>query len=283
MVRRVLPQLTQRWRVYALVRRRDPALAALGVTQLIGDLDQPATLKRLRGIAHAVIHSAPPPNHGEIDLRTRRLLSQLKAGRSLLQRLVYISTTGVYGDCGGARIDETRKLLPLSDRAGRRVDAEQQLRTFGIRSGCHVSILRAPGIYAADRLPLERLHRQLPVLTREEDVFTNHINASDLGSACLAALRHGRANRAYNICDDSDIRMGDWYDKLADGFSLPRPPRMARSEAEKQLPAMQLSFMRESRRIGNLRMKRELGFTPQYPTVDDGIRAAVAKGKTCSG
>ena len=286
MVRRALPQLTRHWRVYALVRRRDPALAKLGVTQLIGDLDRTDTLRRLRGIAQAVIHSAPPADNSNIDLRTRRLVANLaaplpspsanslQARRSLLQRLVYISTTGVYGDCGGKRIDETRKLLPLSARAQRRVDAEQTLRRFGTRSGCRVSILRAPGIYAADRLPLERLRKGSPLFDAKEDVFTNHINAEDLASACITALRFGRANRAYNACDDSDIRMGDWYDKLADNFGLPRAPRLPHDEAIKLLPPMQLSFMRESRRIGNARLKRELKLRLRYPTVDSGIAAA---------
>ncbi len=274
-VRRALPQLAQHWRIYALVRQRDPVLAALGVTQLLGDLDRADTLRQLRGIAQAVIHSAPPPNCGDTDPRTRRLISTLLAGGSVLRRLVYISTTGVYGDCAGARIDETQTIAPLTDRARRRADAEAQLRRFGIGSGCQVSILRAPGIYAADRLPLDHLRRGLPLLAGRDDVFTNHIHADDLAAACVAALRHGRANRVYNVCDDSTIRMGDWYDKLADAFALPRAPRRPRSEVEKALPPPRLSFMRESRRIGNTRAKRELKLQLCYPTVDDGIRAAL--------
>ena len=283
MVRRALPQLTQCWRVYALVRRRDPALAALGVTQLIGDLDQAHTLRRLRGIAQALIHSAPPPGFGNIDLRTRRLISNLGAGRTLLQRLVYISTTGVYGDCGGARINETHKPTPLSDRAVRRVDAERALRAFGTRLGCRISILRAPGIYATERLPLARLQKTFPLLNANDDVYTNHIHAVDLANVCIAALRSGRANRTYNVCDDSDICMGDWYDKLADNFALPRAPRLPRAEVEKILPPAQLSFMHESRRIGNERLKSELKFRLRYPTVDDGIHAAISEGTSCSG
>lgn len=286
MVRRALPQLTQRWRVYALVRQRDPALGVLGVTQLLGDLDHTDTLRRLRGIAQAVIHSAPPRDGSDIDPRTRRLVANLgtslQAGRSLLQQLVYISTTGVYGDCLGAHIDETQTPAPLTARARRRMDAEQQLRRLGIRSGCHVSILRAPGIYASDRLPLERLKQGLPLLVEADDVFTNHINAEDLATTCIAALRHSKPNRIYNACDDSDIRMGDWYDKLAEAFALPHAPRLPRGEAEKILPATQLSFMHESRRIGNTRLKRELKLRLRYPTVDDGIRAALGVTR-CSG
>lgn len=273
MVKRALPQLTQHWRIYALVRQRDPALAALGVTQLIGDLDHAHSLRRLRGLAAAVIHSAPPPEGGDIDSRTRRLIAALQARRSLLQRLVYISTTGVYGDCQGERIDETRTLAPLSARARRRVDAETRLRRFGRDSACRVSILRAPGIYAAERLPLERIRGGLPLLAEDDDVFTNHIHADDLASICVAALRRGKPNRAYNACDDSAIRMGDWYGKLAAAFALHLPPRLPRHEVEALLPPLQLSFMRESRRIGNARMKRELKPRLRYATVDDGIRA----------
>jgi nucleoside-diphosphate-sugar epimerase len=281
-VRRALPQLKKHWHIYALVRRRDPALAAFGVNQLIGNLDKAHTLRQLRGIAQAVIHSAPPPNSGCNDQRTKRLIAALRGGRSLLQRLVYISTTGVYGDRNGKQIDETCPPAPRNARARRRVDAEQQLWRFGARARCCVSILRAPGIYAADRMPLDRLRKGLPLLAENDDVFTNHIHAEDLATACVAALDRSRGNRIYNICDDSDIRMGDWYDKLADGFALPRAPRLPRSKAENALPPAQWSFMRESRRIGNTRMKRELKLRLRYPTVDDGIRAALER-PSCSG
>ncbi|MBI4996621.1 MAG: SDR family oxidoreductase [Rhodocyclales bacterium] len=279
-VRRILPDLTRRWRVYALVRQDDAALAALGVTQIIGDLDRPPSLRRLAGLADAVLHSAPPPDRGNDDPRTRRLVAALRRG-SLPRRLVYISTSGVYGNCDGERVAETRGLRPQTARARRRVDAEGILRRFGRESACRVSILRAPGIYAADRLPLERLRKGLPVWRAAEDAYTNHIHGEDLGRACIAALRRGRANRAYNATDASDLPMGEWFDKLADAFDLPRPPRIGRSEAPGALPQTQLSFMNESRRLDNRRLKQELGFRFRYATVDAGIDAA--KGQACSG
>ncbi len=282
-MRRTLPQLVRRWRVMALVRQRDPALAALGVTQIEGDLDHPETLARLSGIADAVIHSAPPPAEGKGDPRTGHLLALLQRGKSLPRRLVYISTSGVYGDCGGARVDETRAVAAQSARAARRVDAERRLRRFGRRLGglCRVTILRAPGIYAGDRLPLERLQRGLPLMQHTEDSHTNHIHAEDLGRACIAALSRGRANRACNVSDDSEIAMGEWFDLLADRFGLPRAPRLPREEVRRRVPAMQWSFMSESRRLDNTRMKRELRLRLRYPTVAAGI--AAAQGTTCSG
>lgn len=283
-VRRILPDLTRRWRVYALVRQGDAALAAYGVTQIVGDLDRPSSLHRLAGLADAVLHSAPPPDRGNRDPRTRRLVAILRQG-SLPRRLVYISTSGIYGNCDGEWVAETRRPNPQTDRARRRVDAEGILRRFGRESGCRVSILRAPGIYAADRLPLERLRKGLPVWRPEEDSYTNHIHGEDLGRACLAAFRYGRANRVYNASDDSDLPMGEWFDKLADAFDLPRPPRISRKvsagDTPPALPATQLSFMNESRRLENRRLKRELGFRFRYATVDDGV--AAAKGKSCSG
>lgn len=283
-VRRALPALTRRWRVFALVRTTDPTLRAAGVVQLRGDLDHRASLHRLGGLAHAVLHSAPPPGEGTGDPRTARLLATLATRGSLPRSLAYISTTGVYGNCSGAAVSESRPRVAGTARARRRVAAENLLRRFGRRHPVRVSLLRAPGIYAADRLPLDRLRRGDPVLHPDEDVYTNHIHAADLARACVVALEHGRANRSYNICDDSALPMGAWFDKLADAFSLPRPPRATRAEIATRLSPMMLSFMGESRRLDNTRMKRELKLQLHYPTVDDGIVAALQEGKSpCSG
>lgn len=275
-VRRILPQLLQRWQVIALVRTRDPQLAALGVRQIKGDLDQPATLRRLAGVANAVIHSAPPSAAGVSDGRTKHLLGVLRRGKSLPRRLVYISTSGVYGDCHGEIVRESHSLATKSARAIRRVDAETQLRAFA----CCVSILRAPGIYAADRLPLERLRQGLPLFLPQQDNYTNHINAADLGRACLAALHRGRPNRTYNISDDSRLLMGEWFDLLADSFALPRAPRLPREAIQQSVSPLQWSFMSESRQLDNTRMKRELGLRLRYPNV---MTCLEEKENTCSG
>ena len=281
--RRILPRLAGRFRVFALLRdaTRAAAWRAGGATPVIADLDDRASLARIAGLADLVLHLAPPPGDGTSDRRTRNLLAALGRGKSLPRRLVYVGTTGVYGDCGGARIDETRRLNPTNARAVRRVDAERRLRAWGRQNGVAVSILRAPGIYAADRLPLERLEKGMPALVDRDDGYTNHIHADDLAAACVAALRRGGANRAYNAVDDSDLKMGEWFDRVADAFALPRPARIARAEAERTLPPMLMSFMRESRRIGNRRLKNELELRLAYPTVDDGIRAALQGRNPC--
>jgi nucleoside-diphosphate-sugar epimerase len=277
--RRTLPRLLGHYQIFALLRNVEQAAfwRAQGVRPILADLDQPESLKRVAGLASIVLHFAPPPDRGIRDTRTRNLIAALKHAKSLPQRLIYVSTSGVYGDCGGAHIDETRPLLPMTARARRRVDAERQLRSFGRHSGISVSILRAPGIYAADRLPIERLQRGVQALRAEDDVFTNHIHADDLAMLVCAALRHGRANRCYNACDDSELKMGEYFDLVADNFGLPRAPRISRKEAQQQLSAVQLSFMSESRRLDNRRIYRELQAQLRYPQVTDGIAAA----KTC--
>lgn len=281
--RRILPPLVARYRVYALLR--EPAQAAVwraaGAIPLPGDLDDRASLRRLAGLAERVVHLAPPPGDGYTDRRMRNLLAALGAGGSLPRQLIYISTTGVYGDCAGALIDETRPCRPQSARAARRLDAERRLRAWGRRRGVRVSILRAPGIYAADRLPLERLRQGLPALIAAEDVYSNHIHADDLAAACLAALRRGRANRVYDAVDDSRLCMADYFDRVADAFALPRPPRLSREEAALRLSPLQWSFMRESRRIGNRRLKQELKLRLAYPTVADGIAEAARRTICC--
>jgi len=220
-----------------------------------------------------VLHLAPPPGQGEHDPRTRALCAALARG-GRVQRLVYASTTGVYGDAGGARFDETRAVAPASDRARRRVDAEATVRWFGRLHGVAVSILRIPGIYAGDRPgghPRERLLRGTPVLAPEDDVYTNHIHADDLARACVAALHRGRPQRVVHASDDSELMMGDYFDLAADLCALPRPPRITRAQAREQLSPMPLSFMSESRRLDNRRLKRELRLVLRYPTVREGL------------
>lgn len=274
--RRTLPRLLGHYRIFALLR--DPLQCAAwrdaGATPVLADLDDAASLRRIAGLAEIVMHFAPPPDQGPLDTRTRRLLAALAKGKSLPQRLVYISTSGVYGDCAGERIDETRPPRPTTARAARRVDAERQLRIFGRRHGVVISILRAPGIYAADRLPIERLQKGTQALRDEDDVFTNHIHADDLAMLACAALRYGQANRAYNATDDSEMKMGEYFDLVAQRFGLPKAPRLSRAEAVEQMRPLQLSFMSESRRLANQRIKKELRASLRYPRVEDGVEAA---------
>ena len=270
---RMVPLLAGRWRVYALARdpRRFPLLRALGVTPVRGDLDRPETLAPLAGLAHGVAHLAPPPERGARDTRTAHLIAALAKGGSLPQHFVYISTSGVYGDCGGALVAETRPLRPQTERARRRADAERQLRVWGRRSGVRVSILRVPGIYAADRLPLARLARGTPALNADEDVYVNHVHAEDLARIVVAALQRGAPGRMYNAADDAPIRMGDYFDLVAERFGLPRPPRVNRVAAERLIAPHLLSFMSESRRLVNRRLKQELRVRLRFPTVREGI------------
>ncbi|NML13973.1 SDR family oxidoreductase [Azohydromonas caseinilytica] len=273
---RVARLLAGRWRVLALSSspQRFDTLRAAGVQPLHGNLDDAATLARLAGMADAVLHLAPPPGEGEGDPRTARLLQALSR-RPRARRLVYGSTTGVYGDCGGACFDETRTVRPATARARRRVHAEAQVRAWGRRCGVAVTILRIPGIYALDRPgghPAERLRRGSPVLRTEDDVYTNHIHADDLARACVAALHRGAPQRVLHASDDTELRMGDYFDFAADLFGLPRPPRISREEALQRLSPLQLSFMGESRRLVNRRLKRELRLVLRYATVREGLQ-----------
>jgi nucleoside-diphosphate-sugar epimerase len=255
---------------------RVAALRQAGLTPIVADLDDPATLRRLSGLATRVLHLAPPARVEGArwwrDERTAALVRALRL-RTLPAALVYGSTSGVYGDCGGARIDETRAVRPDTPRAHRRVDAERAVRWLG-RAGVATRILRIPGIYAPDRdggTPRERLHKRTPVLRAEDDVYTNHIHADDLARACVAALWRGGPQRIFHASDDSELKIGDYIDLAADLYGLPRPPRISREEARVQLPLAQMSFMSESRRLDNTRLKRELRVRLLHPTVATGL------------
>jgi len=256
--RRARPALDTRFEVTALSRRNG------------FDLDRPETLAALGG-GEAVLHCAPPPPAGASDARTANLLAALEKGRILPARIVYVSTSGVYGDCGGARVDEDRAPNPQTARARRRLDAERQLALWCTRHSAALVVLRAPGIYAADRLPLERLVAGLPALRAEDDVCTNHIHADDLAAIAVRALEDDAPAGIYNACDDTEMKMGEWLDFVAGRMRIPRPPRIARADAAAHIPEPMLSFMCESRRLSNRRMKERLGIRLRFPTVHDGV------------
>ena len=255
---------------------RLPELRAHGILPLQGNLDDKTSLRRLAGIATRLVHLAPPASDDpvqRIDPRTRSLVQVLSL-RTPPVSVVYASTSGVYGDCHGELVPESRRVDPQTPRAWRRVNAEASLRFFGCVTGTSVHILRIPGIYAPDReggTPRGRLLKALPVLRPEDDVYTNHIHADDLARACSAALWRGKPQRITNVSDDSQLKMGDYFDMAADLYRLPRPPRVTLAEARLAMSAMQLSFMSESRRLVNRRLKNELRITLRYPTASTGL------------
>lgn len=295
---RCLRILSTRWRVFAITSQpsRRTELRDNGAVPMVADLDRPATLARLAGLADRVLHLAPPPSRGEGDPRTLALLRALRrdawrrsaarpggwsakpailpdrrygrSGQSAAPpAFVYASTSGVYGDRGGARLAESQAVRPQTARARRRVAAEQSVRDFGRHAGWRASIVRIPGIYAEDRLPLARLAKGTPALAPQDDVYTNHIHALDLARTMVASLFRGRAQRVVHASDDSEMRMADYFDLVADRRGLPRPPRLARAQLREAVEPTLLSFMSESRRLENARLKRELRLRLRYPTV----------------
>lgn len=278
----------KRARLFALTSSasRKSGLRSQGITPLLGNLDEPRSLQRLAGLATRVLHLAPPPSGDLVDWRLdprTRALTRALAQRSVPLAVVYGSTTGVYGDRQGQWVSESTLAQPLTPRAWRRVDAEAAVHSWGRASGVRTTVLRIPGIYATDReggTPRERLLRGTPVLQVQDDVYTNHIHADDLARACALALWRGLPQRNVNVVDDTQLKMGDYFDLAADLYGLPRPPRVARASAGEQLSLMLLSFMSESRRLTNTRMKTELRLVLQYPSVSEGLRAGAPPQKT---
>lgn len=276
--------------VMALIRNpdRQAAVKNAGAQPSLGDLDDVASLGTITGLASTVFHLAPPPNSGADDPRTANLLDALSAG-VLPEQVVYISTTGVYGDCKGEWIDESTGVNPESDRGRRRVAAEQRLTVWARNNGVKLAILRAPGIYALNRLPLDRIRARTPAIIAAEDSWSNHIHASDLARVAVSAYEFFQSGVAenpllvLNIVDDSQLKMGDYFDLVADHFNLDRPPRVSRIDAESQVSTAMLSFMRESRRIRNDKLKATLGFSFNYPTVGDFLAGLAKSGAPSRG
>ena len=266
---RMLPILVKSFKVYVLTSQKEKfeLFRQAGATPILGNLDDQRTLQRLSQIASTVIHLAPPNQSGVEDLRTKALIQVLSKG-GCVQRFIYISTTGVYGDCKGALISEVTSVQPQNLRAIRRVDAEKKLRAWGSQQGISVIILRVPGIYAGNRLPIERLQKGTAALVAHEDVYTNHIHADDLARLTILCMYRGGSQRIFNACDDTELKMADYFDLVADKMQLRRPPRVDKETLKTLVSPQLLSFMQESRRISNDRL-REIGFKFHYPTVKD--------------
>ncbi|NNM83346.1 MAG: SDR family oxidoreductase [Burkholderiales bacterium] len=269
---RAAAMLRHRYRIFALSHSpvRFEALREAGVLPIPGDLDDPESLLRIAGTAQTVFHLAPPSSSGEVDARTRNLLAALSAKCSILpHRLIYISTSGVYGNCDGEWVPETRPAKPETQRAVRRLDAENRIRKWGRENRVSVSILRVPGIFSRERISVERL--KMPVLSPEDDVYTNHIHAEDLARALVLSMRHGAPGRTYNVCDDSGLKMGEYFELVASRLGMDSPARMRREELRGRISPMMYSFLCESRRLVNDRMKSELGLALRYPRVADAL------------
>ena len=258
--------------VTGLVRTRQ-SLARLGARQVLPkrlDLDAPFAADDLMAANSQLYYLAPPPPHGDTDPRVAAVCAALR-GPHRPRKVVYLSTTAVYGDCGGRWIDETAPLQPGTARGRRRLDAERRWLRWGDSQGVPVVILRVPGIYGPGRLPLERLRKGVPVLAEQDAPFTNRIHADDLARVCLLAMQRGRADEAYNVSDGHPTSMSDYFNRVADSLSLPRPPVVDRATAEIELTASMLSFLSESKRILNTKMLDELGVRLQYADLEQGL------------
>lgn len=247
-------------------------LQQVGITPILADLDDPVSLQDLPVANALVYYFAPPPASGTTDPRMGRFLAAMDPKR-LPARIVYISTSGVYGDRGGDLVNENTPPNPQVDRARRRYDAEQQLRHFGQEHGVAVVILRVGGIYGPGRLPKKRLEDRVPIIHEQLAPSTNRIHADDLARVCVAAGRRGQPDAVYNVSDGTNSNMTEYFNTVADFLRLPRPPTIDWQEAERSLSTGMLSYLKESRRMDNRRMLEELGVELRYPTLEAGLAA----------
>ncbi|MFZ0788398.1 MAG: SDR family oxidoreductase [Chromatiaceae bacterium] len=258
-------------RVRALVRSESGLrrLEAGGVPAVRFDLagEEPLGLPLARS---RLFHLAPPPAQGIQDLHTRRLVYAFERTGNP-GRVVYISTTGVYGDCRGAWVDETWPAQPAVDRARRRWDAEETLRRWSRETGGELVILRVAGIYGPDRLPLARIRQGLPLVREEDAPYSNRIHVQDLVTALEAAMDRGAPGTVYNACDGNPSTMTDYFLQVADAVGLPRPPLIPLAEAAQQVSEGMLSYLSESRRLSNRKLRDELGVQLRYPTLAEGL------------
>ena len=275
--RRVAALCQQRgWRVNALTRQVVTAkqLSAQGLIGFTGDLDHPDTFPVLPTADSLIFYFAPPPLHGVGDPRLSTFLSAISP-KTAPRKIIYISTSGVYGDHQGAWVTEKSAVNPGTDRARRRWAAENLLHDWEQRIGAPVVILRVGGIYGPGRLPVERLRHGTPVLREQDCGYTNRIHADDLATVCVAAAERGRD--VYNVSDGHPSTMTDYFIRVADLYGLQQPTQINLIQAQSLLSKEMLSYLAESRRLDNHRMVNELGVKLRYPTLQEGLAASRAE------
>ena len=251
-----------------------PASVKRGVTLLTTNLDDPETLRLPDVSGCAVLYSAPPPGGGIIDTRVKNFLAALEPGAAPC-KIVYLSATSVYGNCGDELVDETRPPGDLSHTGRRRLDAEQQFLAWGAAQGVPVVILRISGIYGPGRVPLQRIYDREPLLNEAEAGYTNRIHADDLAQVCLAALERGEAGDIFNVSDGETSRMTDYFNAITDLLQLPRLPQVSLAEARQAMSPLMFGYMTDSRRIDNRKMLEKLGIKLRYPTLREGLKGSL--------
>ena len=260
--------------VAGLVRSQGSArrLRAAGIQPITADLDDPTSLNNFPVKDAVVYYFAPPPDEGVTDPRLEAFVASMTPSNPP-QRMVLISTTGVYGDCHGEWVTEDRPPNPQADRARRRLAAETTLQTWNKKSAVPIVILRVPGIYGPGCLPEKRLRSGEPVLREEESPYSNRIHADDLARICIAAARRVHPSLLYNVSDGHPTTMTDFFFRVADVLGIPRPPAISLEEARRRLGEGMLSYLAESKRIDNRRMREELGVELMYPDLAAGLAA----------
>jgi len=263
-------------RVIGIVRST-PSLRKLredGIEGVQADLDFVMPSEALP-TKDAIIHYyAPPPREGQGDPRLDRFLASIHAN-AMPKRIIYISTSGVYGHCNGEWITEEREPKPDTDRGRRRLAAEQHLKAWCAEHGVEYVILRVPGIYGPGRLPIKRLKSASPIVDERECSYSNRVHADDLANVCATAATKAPANSIYNVSDGQPTTMTDYFLQVADLLAIDPPPVISLDEARATLSEALLSFLDESKRLDNSKMLKELGISLIYPSLKEGLPACI--------
>ncbi|MBT0663273.1 SDR family oxidoreductase [Geobacter pelophilus] len=260
------------WQPSALLRTTNKLDPMREIFELIieANLDDPSTLESLPTADATIFYLAPPPGGGIIDSRMRNFCAALAPDRKP-KKVVYLSTSGVYGDCGDLTVTEKTPVNPQTTRAKRRLDAETTITGWGRDHGVPVVILRVTGIYGPGRLPLQHLMSGTPLLSEKEAPITNRIHADDLARVCIAAADRGEDGDIVNVSDGDHGTMTQYFNAIADLLGIARPRQVSREEAAATMPPLLYSYFSESRRIDNSLMKNKLGVKLLYPTLADGL------------
>lgn len=216
----------------------------------------------------ALLVSIPPGEHGDPALAAFR---EAILGSHTLSRIVYLSTVGVYGDHGGAWIDEAATCRPSNPRNVARIAAENGWRALGAESGKVVHVLRLAGIYGPGRNALEELRNGTARRVVKPGQRFNRIHVADIARTIAACFAGPGPGGTWNVTDDEPAPPQDVVAYAAALLGIPPPPEIPFEAAE--LSPMARSFYADSKRCSNRALKETLGVTLAYPTYREGLIA----------
>lgn len=275
-----LMQLESNHNVYATVGSSSKAatLTIQGIkTQAINFDAEDITALTIPREPYRLLYLVPPSREGEKDTRLQRVLNILQTRPPV--HFVYMGTSGVYGDCQGDWVNESRIPNPTSEPSKRRLHAEKIVDRWSATQQCSRTLLRVSAIYGPERLPIKRIREGRPAVNADESAWSNRVHIEDLTTICIKALAREGLNEIFNVSDGHPTTSEEFISTIARALGMPLPSSISLKQALCEATPAQRIYLTESRRLDNRLLLQKLDLRLRFPTIDSAIESfSTAKG-----